>query len=169
MRRQECNCHSQFFTLASVYRFWKCTSDIPLDDLGQGDSIVPPSGPGKRDFWYPNSRIHKDFESAVATDPAMEVFGLQFGEGNTCEFFDSDDFLTLSRGRLPNEPQICRRHLDCRTLPSANSADVGRHRSGSWQGGSKAAPRKDENIAQQHRLRHECQESKVRHDEHRNP
>ena len=106
MRRRECKCHSQFFTLASVYRFWKCTSDTPLDDLGLGDAVVPPSGHGKRDFWYPHSRIHKDFESAVAMDPAMEVFELGFGEGNVCTFSDSYEVLTLSQGRLPDEEDL---------------------------------------------------------------
>ena len=106
MRRRECNCHSQFFTLAMVYRFWLCTSDSPLDDLGLGDAAVPLSGNGKREFWYPRSRIHLDLESAIATDPAMQVFGLQYGEGNVCKFSDSDEVLTLTQGRLRDEEDL---------------------------------------------------------------
>jgi len=107
MRRRECKCHSQFLTLTSVYRFWKCTSSSPLDDLGLGDVSVPPSsGRGKRDFWYPHSRIHRDLESAVATDPSMEVFGLQYGEGSVCTFPHSHKVLSLTEGRLPNEEEL---------------------------------------------------------------
>ena len=106
VRRKECKCHSQFFTLASVYRFWKCTSDIPLDDLGLGDAIVPPTGHGFRDFWFPNSRIHKDLASGVAINPGLEVFGLQYGEGNVCKFPGSNEVLTLTQGRLPNEDEL---------------------------------------------------------------
>ena len=107
MRRKDCNCHTMFLTLASVYRFWLCTSDAPLENFGLGDAKVPPSGgKGRRDFWYPLSRIHKDFESALATDPSMEVFGLAFGEGNVCNFDDSDDSLTLTKGRLPNKEDL---------------------------------------------------------------
>ena len=107
VRRRECKCHSQFLTLASVYRWWKCTSNIPLADVGLGDVVVPPPGSkGKRDFWYPHSRIHKNLESAVQTDPAIEVFGLQFGEGNVCKFSDSNQVLTLTEGKLPDEESL---------------------------------------------------------------
>jgi hypothetical protein len=103
MRRKECNCHAHFFTLASVYRFWKCTSNSPLEDLGMGDATMSPSGRGMRDFWHPHSRIHK---LGVVNDPAMEVFGLQYGEGSECKFTDSDDALSLIEGRLADEDEL---------------------------------------------------------------
>ncbi|KAL7555003.1 hypothetical protein ACHAWF_018580 [Thalassiosira exigua] len=117
MRRKDCSCHSQFLTLASVYRFWKCTSKKPLDDLSLGDVGLPPYGHGKRDFWYNNSRIHKDFESAIAMDPSMEAFGLRYGEGSVCSFHESHEVLSLSRGKLPDEIKLPR----ISPLPSQSS------------------------------------------------
>lgn len=92
MRRNECNCHSQFLILASVYRLWKCTANSPLEDLGLGDTVVPPSGLGKRDFWHPNSRIHLDFGSTERE--------------KKCVFNDSIDALTLTEGKLPDEDEL---------------------------------------------------------------
>ena len=103
VRRRECNCHRQFLTLAKVYRFWKCKSNIALDDLGFGDATISPSERGMRDFWYPDSRIHK---LGVAFDPAMEVFGLKYGVGSTCDFSDSSNVLSLIEGRLPDEEEL---------------------------------------------------------------
>ncbi len=94
MRRNECNCHSQFLTLASVYRLWKCTSNSQLDDLGLGDAVVPLTGSGNRDFWHPNSRIHMDFGST------------ELSREKNCVFNDSIDTLTLTEGRLPDENEL---------------------------------------------------------------
>jgi hypothetical protein len=104
MRRKECDCHSQFFTLATIYRFWKCTSVTPLDDLGLADAHVPNFGNGKRDFWFPHSRVHLDKELAVEMDPSMQPYGLNHGEGQVCIFNDSADHLIgLAEGRIPYE------------------------------------------------------------------
>ena len=103
MRRKECDCHSQFFTLATVYRFWKCTSQLPLDDLGLADASIPSLGSGKRDFWYPDSRVHFDEHLAIEMDPSMQSYGLNYGEGQTCIFSDSTDRISLVEGRIPYE------------------------------------------------------------------
>ena len=103
MRRKECNCNALFLTLASVYRFWKCTSNKPLENLGMGDATMSPSDRGMRDFWHPHSRIHK---LGVANDPANEVFGLQYGDGSVCKFSDSVHTLSLIKGRLPDEGEL---------------------------------------------------------------
>lgn len=83
MRRNECNCRSQFYVIAVVYRLWKCTSDEPLDSLS-------PS----RDFWYPNSRVHLDYGAS------MELLGLRYGDGKMCHFSESNT-TSLTTGRIP--------------------------------------------------------------------
>ena len=104
MRMKNCDCRAQFFTLAAVYRFWKCNADEPLEPLGFAIAAKPLSGGrGERDFWYPETRIHKDYELAVAADPAMEPFGLKYGGGSVCKFVDAVDSLSLTKGRLPSE------------------------------------------------------------------
>ena len=119
IRRRECNCHRQFLTLATVYRFWKCKSNIALDDLGFGDATISPSERGMRDFWYPDSRIHK---LGVAFDPAMEVFGLNYGDGSTCNFSDSSNVLSLIEGRLPDEEELP--NVSTLTKHSSNYLDI---------------------------------------------
>lgn len=103
MRRKECDCHSQFFTLATVYRLWKCTAKLPLDDLGLADASIPSLGTGKRDFWYPDSRVHLNQHLAIEMDPSMQPYGLNYGEGQTCIFRDSADLISLVEGRIPYE------------------------------------------------------------------
>lgn len=103
IRRNECDCHSQFFTLATVYRFWKCTAHLPLDDLGLADASIPSLGSGKRDFWFPVSRVHLDQHLAIKMDPSMQPYGLNHGEGQTCNFSDSTDLISLVEGRIPYE------------------------------------------------------------------
>lgn len=109
MRRKECDCHSQFFTLATVYRFWKCTSELPLDDLGLADASIPSIGEGKRDFWFPGSRVHLDKRLAIEMDPSMQPYGLNYGIGQTCTFNDSTNRISLVEGRIPYEKK---EHLD---------------------------------------------------------
>lgn len=103
MRRKECDCHSQFFTLVTIYRFWKCTSEIPLDDLGLADASVPIIGNGKRDFWFPESRVHLDQQLAAEMDPSMQPYGLNHGDGRVCIFNDSSDIISLVEGRTQFE------------------------------------------------------------------
>ena len=104
MRMKNCDCRAQFFTLAAVYRFWMCNANEPLDDLGFATAAKPLSGSrGKRDFWYPATRVHKDYDLAVAADPAMEPFGLNYASGSVCKFVDAVDSLSLTQGRLPSE------------------------------------------------------------------
>lgn len=73
-----------------------------MDDLGLGEPTVPSMGNGKRDFWYSDSRVHLDRQSATAMDPSMEPFGLNWGEGKVCKFLPSNDKITLTRGRIPH-------------------------------------------------------------------
>ena len=103
MRRKECDCHSQFFTLSTIYRFWKCTSDAPLDDLGLADASIPSNVNGKRDFWHHDSRVHLTEEMAIEMDPSMQPYDLNFGGGKSCFFKDSSDRISLVEGRIPFE------------------------------------------------------------------
>ena len=98
MRRRECNCRSQFFVLAAVYRLWKCTSFEPFDNLSFAD---PSSLGGKRDYWYPDSRIHRDHDTAARMDPSMSIFDVKWGSGQRCAFEDSNSEIGLTRGKLP--------------------------------------------------------------------
>lgn len=98
IRRRACNCTSQMYTLAVVYRLWQCTSNMPLTDFGFGALQVPISGRGRRDFWF--NRIHKDYELAIDMDPAMEGHGLKWGNGSICKWPDSD-LLSITEGKIP--------------------------------------------------------------------
>ena len=98
MKRRECNCRNQFFVLAAVYRLWKCTSLEPLDNFSFAN---PNSLQGKRDYWYPDSRIHQDRDTAIRMDPSVEIFGSNWGSGQQCTFEDSSSQIGLTRGKLP--------------------------------------------------------------------
>lgn len=99
IRRDECNCTQQLFALAAVYRLWQCTSTEPLADFGLGALKVPVEGRGHRDFWF--DRIHRDYDLAIAMDPAMEGYGLKWSEeGQVCRWSD-DDALSLTAGKIP--------------------------------------------------------------------
>ena len=82
---------------------------------------MPNKGHGKRDFWYPASRIHKDFNSSIAMDPSMENFGLQWGHGGMCEFPTSEDMLTLTTGRIPHEGDL---PYDAKGVPTESNGFV---------------------------------------------
>jgi len=103
IRRQECNCHSQFFVIAAIFRLWKCTGTAePLDDFGIGSARKPDIGRGKRDFWF--NRIHLDHDMATQMDPAMEGYGLKWGDGPVCEWPESST-VGLSEGEIPYESE----------------------------------------------------------------
>eukprot|EP00804_Cyclotella_cryptica_P031375 CCRYP_012196-RE/>CCRYP_012196-RE protein AED:0.02 eAED:0.02 QI:303/0.85/0.87/1/0.71/0.62/8/63/3730 len=97
IRRRECNCRSKFFILCAVYRLWKCTSNEPLDNLSFAD---PSSLHGKRDYWYPHSRIHLDSKYAAKMDLSMGLFSINWGNGRMCKFSDSDRDIGLTFGNL---------------------------------------------------------------------
>ena len=98
VRRRDCNCRRQFLTIAAVYRFWKCTSDEPLDNFSFAD---PSSLNGKRDYWFPEARFHKDYNTAIQMDPSMEMFGIKWGSGSKCKFEGSSSNVGLNVGKLP--------------------------------------------------------------------
>ena len=100
---QDCDCRKKFMILAALFRFWLCTSDGPLGNLSFADRS---SLNGKRDYWYPNSRIHRDHDSAIVMDPSMELFGLNWGGGKRCNFEDSNSTIGLTVGVLPNNDDI---------------------------------------------------------------
>ena len=100
IRRGECNCTEQLFTLAVVYRLWQCTSTKPLADYGLGALEVPVEGRGHRDFWF--DRIHRDYDLAIAMDPAMEGYGLKWSEGGQVCSWSDGDALSLTAGKIPD-------------------------------------------------------------------
>ena len=98
MRRRDCNCRRQFLVIAAVYRLWKCTSDEPLDNFSFADTS---SLNGKRDYWFPDARVHKDYDTAIRTDASMEMFGIKWGSGSKCKFNPNHNSVGLTVGKLP--------------------------------------------------------------------
>ena len=97
--RKECDCNQQFYVIIAVYRLWKCTATLPLEDFGFSSLNVPDGSiKGNRDFWF--NRVHRDYDLAIAMDDHLEGLGLKWGGGKICEWPDGD-ILTPTQGRIP--------------------------------------------------------------------
>uniref|UniRef100_A0A7S2LSA9 IPT/TIG domain-containing protein n=1 Tax=Leptocylindrus danicus TaxID=163516 RepID=A0A7S2LSA9_9STRA len=98
--RRECDCNLQHFVVIAVYRLWKCTATLPLEDFGFASLNVPDDKiKGTRDFWF--DRVHRDYNLAIAMDESLEGLGLKWGKGKVCEWPDGE-ILTPMRGRIPH-------------------------------------------------------------------
>lgn len=84
LERNACDCITQLYVVIAVYRLWKCTSTLPLEDFGVGSLNDVKVGRGDRDFWF--QRIHRDFHLAVSVNSTLPEHGLQWGDGKVCEW-----------------------------------------------------------------------------------
>jgi len=114
---RECDCLRQMFVVASVYRFWKCSSVEHMDNLGLASvnsvfnngavkvtDATDKNFKGKRDFWF--DRLHLSKELAVDMDETLEDRGLKWSadNGRVCEWDLSggDQLFGLKYGRIPS-------------------------------------------------------------------